>query len=147
AREGAGEVDRRCAGAGRAGARRADRPAGPGAAAEPAGQARPLMGWILPRARARARCRAWRPAPRPDGHPIGHEPGACRIGWLLLAAHPAGEIRSSVAARRDVPLDVLQDLADDPHAPVAYRARDQLEEIAAHTRPHHGPIGGVRADG
>jgi len=123
------------------------------------------MGWILPRARARARCRAWRPAPRPDGHPIGHEPGACRICWqpcfadrqvgtdfcadcwLLLAAHPAGEIRSSVAARRDVPLDVLQDLADDPHAPVAYRARDQLEEIAAHTRPHHGPIGGVRADG
>jgi len=95
----------------------------------------------------RGRCRAWRPAPRPDGHPVGHEPGSCRACWhpcfehrregtdfcsqcwLLLAAHPADRVRGGVAARRDVPLDVLEDLAGDSSAPVAYGARDRLEEI------------------
>ena len=97
----------------------------------------------------RGRCRAWRPAVRPDGHPVTHEPGACRACWrpcfatpqsgtvfcegcwLLLAAHPSGRVRAAVAARKDVPLDVLEGLADDIHAPVAYAARDRLEKLIA----------------
>lgn len=97
----------------------------------------------------RGRCRAWRPAARPDGHPVTHEPGSCRACWrpcfaaprsgtafcegcwLLLAAHPSGRVRAAVAARKDVPSDVLGDLAEDMHAPVAYAARDHLEKLTA----------------
>ena len=97
----------------------------------------------------RGRCRAWRPAERPDSHPATHEPGSCRACWqpcfadprpgtefcaqcwLLLAAHPAGRVRAAVAARKDVPLDVLEDLAEDMHAPVAYDARGRLDKLTA----------------
>src|SRR5699024_2593082 len=97
----------------------------------------------------RGRCRAWRPAARPDGHPATHEPGSCRACWRpcfaapqsgtafctecwqMLAAHPSGRVRAAVAARKDIPRDVLGDLADDMHAPVAYAARDRLETLTA----------------
>ncbi|MDN5892778.1 MAG: hypothetical protein L0H93_02030 [Nocardioides sp.] len=97
----------------------------------------------------RGRCRAWRPAPKPDGHPSGHESGSCRVCWqpcfadrspgtefctqcwLLLAAHPAGRVRSGLASRRDVPLDVLEDLVHEMSAPVAFSARGHLDQITA----------------
>ena len=50
---------------------------------------------------------------------------------MLLAAHPSGRVRAAVAARKDVPSDILGDLADDMHAPVAYAARDRLEKLIA----------------
>jgi len=49
----------------------------------------------------------------------------------MLAAHPSGRVRAAVAARKDIPRDVLGDLADDMHAPVAYAARDRLETLTA----------------
>lgn len=103
----------------------------------------------------RGRCRAWRPAPRPDGHPAGHEPGSCRVCWhpcfadrrpgtdfcpqcwLLLAAHPCERVRAGVAARKDVLLEVLTELADDLSAPVAFGARDLLDQVTARENHRH----------
>ena len=45
----------------------------------------------------------------------------CPECWLLLAAHPSGQVRLAVAARKDVPLDVLGDLADDIARPGGLR--------------------------
>lgn len=69
----------------------------------------------------------WQPcfaAPRP-----GTE--FCDQCWLLLAAHPADRVRTGITARWDVPWDVLEDLTDDPSAPVAFSARDRLEQATA----------------
>lgn len=103
----------------------------------------------------RGRYRAWRAAPRPQGHSANREPGSCRVCWqpcfadrrsgtdfcsqcwLLLAAHPADRVRAGVASRRGVPLDVLEDLADDLSAPVAFAARDHLERITDRENRRH----------
>lgn len=98
-------------------------------------------------------CRSWRPVATPD-HPAVHHPGSCRRCWrpcyrqavegttrceeclYALAQHTNVDVRRSLAAEADLPVDAAELLATDFDSLTSAAARWHLD----HRSPTASPV-------